>query len=203
MIPESQRVGLVTFVSTIVFVVLLGVLSSFLFGGCATAPNTVVIRDLGGISSHQLLTHNRQDPGVGVLVQAGNTRLDIEIYKEVDVRKKDGKKERRSEQVATVVLQPASMGRSLEYRYGRAVWVSEQWLNLEQGHYTLLIYPSRGKGPFKRQLPRQTHWLTVDDDPTDNVYNGVYVGWVERFDVSDNEGTPRYEFKFDLNKLKD
>lgn len=174
-------------------------LIAILFGGCASVPNTVVIRD----SKTNTLTYSQQDPGVGVLVQAGNARLDIEIYKEVEVRKKDGRKEVRSKQVAMVVLQPASMGRSLEYRYGRAIWVSEQWLNLEPGHYTLLVYPSRGRGPFKRQLPRQTRWLTVDNDPTDNVYNGVYVGWLERFEISDNEGTPKYEFQFDLNKLKD
>ncbi|HAM95997.1 MAG: hypothetical protein UX53_C0003G0024 [Candidatus Azambacteria bacterium GW2011_GWB2_46_37] len=192
---------LITYLGLIAMVMLVGLVAVWL-GGCATVPNTVVIRD-SGTSSRQLLTHNRQDPGVGVFVQTGNALLEIEIYKDTEVREKNGKKERRSEQIAAVILQPASMGRSLEYRYGRAVWVSEQWLNLESGHYTLLIYPSRGKGPFKRQLPRQTHWLTVDDDPADNVYNGVYVGWLERFEISDYEGSPKYEFQFDLNKLKD
>lgn len=198
---KKADVWLMMYLGLIAMVILVG-LAAVLFGGCATVPNTVVVvKD--GTSSRQLLSNNQQDPGVGVFIQAGNAMLEIEIYKEVDVHKKDGKKERRSEQVAVVILQPASMGRSLEYRYNRAIWVSEQWLNLEPGHYTLLIYPSRGRGPFKRQLARQTHWLTVDNDPTDHVYNGVYVGWVERFEISDYEGTPKYEFQFDLNKLKD
>src|SRR3989338_7383146 len=161
---------LITYLGLIAMVMLVGLVAVWL-GGCATVPNTVVIRD-SGTSSRQLLTHNRQDPGVGVFVQTGNALLEIEIYKDTEVREKNGKKERRSKQVAAVILQPASMGRSLEYRYGRAVWVSEQWLN-------------------------------VDDDPADNVYNGVYVGWLERFEISDYEGSPKYEFQFDLNKLKD
>lgn len=167
------------------------ILALLFFSSCS--PNIVFVKDVR--SDGQVIFSHTQDPSTGVLIQAGNTRLDIEIFKETNVKKEGNDWYRESKLLYQVVLQPASLGRSLEMRGNKAVWVSDTWLKLEPGIYTLIVYPSRGIGVFKRQFPRQTFTLEVDNDPSDYLYSGRYVGWVQRFDISENAGLPGLEIR--------
>lgn len=136
-----------------------------------------------------------QDPGCGALINAGNAYLEIEIYRH-DARFRrgfDGVIE--GTKVAEFTMRPAMYGLTPELRGNTIVTVEREWLRLEPGSYTFAVYPTRGLGIFKRQLPRRTFDLTINDDPTDYVYNGRYVGWTLRLDVFEPDIAPSFQYR--------
>lgn len=169
--------------------IMVAALVALILPGCATHTKVLVspmepIKQLSDFSNKtavierqsSILTPVNQDPGYGVLVNAGNTWLDIEIYRQ------EGSLDRL---IAEVQMEPALHGVSFEWRGNRMVHVNALWLRLEPGYYRLAVYPKGAYLLKKRPLGRRTYSLWIDSDPTDEVFNEEYVGWVKKIRIQE------------------
>lgn len=140
------------------------------------------------------LTPRNQDPGHGVVINASNLDIEIEIYRLEDGAYHFGRP-KEAEKIMELTMKSAGLSFAPEVRGNRVVSVAREYLNLPPGRYFFAVYPTKGLGIFKRQLERRTFELLINDDPTDYVYNGRYVGWILRFEMYEPDISPNFQFR--------
>jgi len=128
----------------------------------------IVPTGCAGIPSYKdsPFTLRNQDPGFGVLVNKGKAQLDIDLYRYDPIP-------REYYLLKSIHMEPAFMNSE-----------NELWFRLVPGKYQLVVYPYVGRWKFKKALKRREYYLEIDEDPTDGVYRGKYVGWVKKIRIN-------------------
>lgn len=128
----------------------------------------MVLMGCAGVPTYQesAFTPKNQDPGFGVLVNRGKAQLDIDLYRYDPAY-------REYYLLKSIHMQPTVMDSA-----------NDLWIRLVPGKYRFVVYPYVGRWKFRKALKRREYYLEIDEDPTDEVYRGKYVGWLKKIKIN-------------------
>lgn len=124
----------------------------------------------GPVKQSEVFPLRNQDPRLGIIINEGTAHLNLYVYDEAN---------RLIEQV---YLSGANSWLTINSQQIPRIWVRR----LEVGRYRIEAYPFYYQTQlippqrYRIDLPKQTAWIWVNQNPTDYYYGGRHWAWILR-----------------------